>query len=90
MKIMNIIVHGVALTLFEFFLFCHFFEIIDPLCQNFQIFIKIVKPYLNVAKFEPWPSLGKYTKFETIDHKENIKLCVNSLHTKAKKSKKHY
>lgn len=33
MKIMNIIVHGVALTIFKFF---QFFEIINPLCQKFQ------------------------------------------------------
>jgi hypothetical protein len=43
MKIMNIIVHGVASTLFEFFLFCQFFEIINPLSQKFQKNIKIVK-----------------------------------------------
>ncbi len=76
MKVMNIIVHGVAFTLFEFLLFCQFFEIINPLCKNFQKNNQNSKPYLNVAQFEPWPSLDKHTKFETIDHKENKKLCV--------------
>ncbi len=60
-----IIVHGMASTLFElFFYFVNFLKIINPLCQKFQKhYQNSKKPYLNVAKFEPWPSLGKLVKF---------------------------
>ncbi len=49
----------------NYFLFCQKkLKLLTLLCQKFQKhYQNSKKPYLNVAKFEPWPSLGKHTKF---------------------------